>query len=257
MVHCIAHSRCQWKLVFCQTCQQEFRVEDSEMLAVGGSALHISKQNTSIVTIHCSFAVPDVIDYLSNTLPLHIRVELQELIGRSDTFTLSRILRSSPSLRVVKLTYFYFTVGELRELCDMLLSTPNSLEVINIRNTHNDREEYGDVDNDYESYVTIEGAYQHTSVLAHVLISSLDDVTRTVSVLTEYSNLGLHLTSIRIWKPCERIKGDVACQLAEALHDTATLKTWILFDQHFGMKSAIAIGKVVYRMYVPNKMCYR
>ena len=57
-----------------------------------------------------------------------------------------------------------------------------------------------------------------------------DDVTSTVSVLTENSKLGLHIAALRVGEPHESIDGDLACQLAEALCDATASKTSILIS---------------------------
>ena len=225
--YCIAHSHCQWKLA-----SGDISEELVTMLTAGGSALHISKQNTSIVGMNCHFKTPEVMKYLFSTLSLHIRVELQELTGGLfESSSLTRILRSSPSLKVVECLFTEFTVGDLSELCDLLASTSNTLEIITIRSNNDD------YDDDWsDSYVTIEGTYLHTSISVDIVISDVDDVSIALSVLNENSSLGLHLTAVRM---CEDIDGDLVCR---ALHDTTTLK--IL--EYIGTKDAAAIIQLIH-----------
>ena len=74
----------------------------------------------------------------------------------------------------------------------------------------------------------------------------MDDVTSAVSVLREYSILGLHFTTIQLQVPCKSIDGDLACRLAEALHDTTTLETLKVAHNLIGTKGARAIAKVIH-----------
>ena len=226
--YCIAHSHCQWKLVF----GDEITEEQVTMLTAGGSTLHISKQNTSIVSLKCFGEVTsEGMKYLFSTLPIHIRVELQELTGiLFKSSSLTRIIRSSPSLKVVEFIDTVFTVGGLRELCDLLASTS---KIIKIGRTDDD--EYTEW---LKSHVTIEGTYLHASISVdiHVVISNVDDVSIARSVLSKNSSLGLHLTAVRMR---DDIDVDLACR---ALHDTTTLKTL----GYIGTKDAAAIIKLIH-----------
>ena len=200
--YCIAHSHCWWGLTF----ESGITEEDINMLALGGNK---SRQTTSI----------------SST-------DLPRLLVST--------LRLLPSLKALEWSFAMLSLGGLRELCDLLASTTNSLEIVNITGTYH-------YDDHKPSYVTIEGKYQHTLVFVHVLISSVDDVTGTVSVLTENSNLGLHITAIRImeekWESMDR--EDLVCRLAEALHDTKTLKKLTLKYCPIEMKEAMAVVKLI------------
>ena len=229
--YCIAHSHCQWMLVF-EAFSNDITEEHVTMLTVGGSALHISKQNSTIVGMNCR---GDVMVNLFSTLQLHIRVELQELIGIIfESSSLTRIIRSSPSLKVVECRFTEFTVGDLQELCDLLASTSNTLEIIKIRNAGDDHDDYTDWSS---SHVTIEGTYLHTSISVDIAISDVHDVSIALSVLNENSSLGLHhLTAVRVLGD---IDVDLVCR---ALHDTTTLKTL----EYSGRKDAAAIIKLIH-----------
>jgi len=226
--YCIAHSHCQWKLLF----DGEDMV-NVNMLTAGGSAVPLSKQNSFIVSMNLEESTPELMEYLFNTLLLHIRVELQELIGYTcDPLSLTKIVRLSPSLKVLELTWTKFTVRDLRELCDLLVSTSNSLEIIKVR-APNDGE---------TSSMTIEGRYRLTSVSVDIVISNVDDVTNVVSVLTENSNVGLHITAIRM-----HMDSGQTCQIAKSLHGTTTLKVLNVYDETDpnGIKDVLAIAKLI------------
>jgi len=246
--YCIAHSHCQWRL---SLNVGTIQIDDVIMLTLGGSSLHISKQNTSIVSIDIvSDTHPTPIEALTcllDTLPLHIDVKVQELTLTHCEVNLPRLIRVLlPHLKVVKWWDIMLTVEELRELCDLLSSASISLDIISSMGH-----------NDYcsgMSYATIEGKSQHTSVSVDIEIFSVDDVTNTVSLLTENSNLGLHLTAVTInstdslyfiFHPREVVDGDLACQLAETLHDTTTLKTLELVNHPIGTKGAMGIAKLL------------
>ena len=67
-----------------------------------------------------------------------------------------------------------------------------------------------------------------------------------LSVLRENTNLGLHITAIKICSDlCDGV-GDLACRLAEALHDTTTLKTFKLINQPIGTEGAMAIANLLH-----------
>jgi len=69
----------------------------------------------------------------------------------------------------------------------------------------------------------------------------MDDVISTVSILTE----NWDFTSLQL-DICESIDSDLACRLAEALHNTSTLKELELVDHPIGTKGAIAIVKLMH-----------
>jgi len=210
--YCIAYSNCQWKLVLRRTTEEHVK-----LLCLGGSGLHVSKQNTSIISIDFAFEVPGSHNYglpaltcLFDTLHLHIRVDLKEVICELDFPGLIRRLGMLlPSLKILlwRVGSHLLSVEDLRELCHLLASTPNNLQIINIG--HYDYQD-GDSDDEPEDYldddmypedppyVNVGGTYQHTSVSVDIRISSVDDVTSTVSVLSENSHLGLHITAIKI-----------------------------------------------------------
>ena len=250
--YCIAHSHCQWMLVFDTNNDgyDDITEEHVTMLTVGGSALHISKQNSTIVGMHCR---GDVMVNLFSTLQLHIRVELQELIGDYLKFSsLTRIVRSSPSLKVVECTDTIFRVEDLRELCDLLASTSNTLKVIKIRRSDVYYYDYNDdvdvdVDDCSYSYMTIEVTYLHTSisVLVDIEIYNVDSVFSALSVLNDNSSFGLHLTAVKI---CENIDGDLVCR---ALHDTTTLKTL----EYIGTKGTAAIIQLIHNCKSLESVC--
>ena len=247
--YCIAHSHCQWKLVFYVTITEE----DAKMFTVGGSALHISKQNASIVS-----ATPDVLLCLFDTLPPSFCVDLQEVDGAgwdayyptlikrhpsslkviiitglnaTDSHSLIRTLSVLPSVKVLELRLTAVTVGAFRELCDLLASTSHSLKRIKITE-----------DDNFPVYecisVTIEGTYQHTSVSADVVISSVDDASSIAAVLRENSNLGFHFAVISMHNLCGNIDG---CQLADALHDTATVRRLNVSHNPLGVKDVVTL----------------
>ena len=251
--YCVAHSHCQWRLDFWKTITEE----DAEMFTVGGSALHISKQNTSIVS-----ATPDALMCLFDTLPPNFCVDLQEVNGlmmfredvyfptvikrlrlhpsslkviiigwlnATDSHSLIRTLSVLPSVKVLELSSTAVTVGAFRELCDLLASTSHSLKRIKI--TEDDPE--------YECFsVTIEGTYQHTSVSADVVATSVDDASSIAAVLRENSNLGFHFTVIGMHNLCGNIDG---CQLADALHDTTTVRRLDLSHNPLGVKDVMTL----------------
>ena len=244
--YCIAHSHCQWKLVF----NDEITMENVEMLNEGGSVLHISNHDTSIIVGITLRFEPDtmppdkLLASLFHTLSLHFRVNLQELI--EDYYLCGSCLRVVignwrllQSLKVLRL--MRITVDDFRKLCELLASTSklNGLEIIKTRYNLED----------YElSYVTVEGTYQHTSVSLDIVMFSEDDITGTASVLTENSKLGLHFTAIRMWRPdpCEGIYDDQGCQLVRALHDSTLLKTFKLVDHPIGTTGAMAVAKLLH-----------
>ena len=169
---------------------------------------------------------------------VHIYKSLDEVDVRDDKGTCHPHMLLPPSLKEFEWTYygarFMISMEELKELCDLLASTSNSLEIVKVRAKIEDDGYF------YDSYVTIEGTYQHTSVSVDVK-TSVDDVISAVSVL---ANLGLHFTVIRLRKS---IDGNLACQLADALHNTTTLKTLELYVSHpDGTKGATGIGKLVH-----------
>ena len=273
--YCIAHSHCPWSLMFNETITRE----DVNMLTLGGSTLHISKQNASIVSIKCStgynsMCTSDVApeELAFKILPINFHVDLEELIGffsdtdfHTDFQSLIRLLRLCPSLKVFQWEEIAAIncVGDLRELCDLLASPSNSLEMIRIAEAHyNDCEDddhyfncsnccvYHADDDDDEwqvksmTCVTIEGTYQHTSVSVDVHISSMNDITHTVSVLRENSNQ-LHFTAFRL-HGCYWFDSDLACRFAEALHDTTTLETLKIYHNPIGTEGAMAIAKLIH-----------
>ena len=250
--YCIAHSNCQWKLVFQGTTEEQVK-----LLTAGGSALHISEQNTSVVSIQFRSIYPATMTCLFDTLHLHIRVDLQELIGEVDFPGLIRRLRRlPPSLKVLTWTARsdLLSVEDLRELCVLLASSAHNLKIIKIGH---DTDGDGDYDADDHrnlnctfiypedpSYLTIEGTYQHTSVSVDVRVTDVDDVTSSESVLTENSNLGLHFTAFKIWG--QLCKSDLACRLAEALHGTVMLKTLKVIHCLFETKDVMALVKLLH-----------
>ena len=239
--YCIAHSHCQWKVAF----DDEITKENIQLLKEGGSELHISNHDTSIVGITLRFQPdtmpPDeLLASLFHTLSLHFRVNLQELI--EDYYYLCgsylRVVignwRLLQSLKVLSL--MRITVDDFRELCELLASTSNRLKIINTGLNS---------DSSGPSYVTIEGTYQHTSVSVDVHIDSVDEVTATLSVLS-HSDLGLHITAIRIYNQIWNHFDDRACQLARALLDSTMLKSLHLIDHPVGTTGAKAIAKLIH-----------
>ena len=235
--YCIAHSHCQWKLVF----YDDIREEDIKMLTVGGSTLIFSKQHSSIVSVRFScrrsVITPEVLACLFETLPLHIHFELQELIGyKCELEVLTAIItpRVVQCLKVLQWKSTDISVKNFREVCGLLTSTSSdSLEIIKLSSSHVL----------CGPHVSIEGA-QHSSVSMDVRVSCVEDVTSTVYTLRENYSLRLHLTAISLLNFCGSI--DETCQIAEALHDTASLRQLNFSGNPIGTKGALTLAKVIH-----------
>ena len=229
--YCIAHSHCQWKLVF----DDEITKENVQLLNEGGSVLHISKHDIVGITLRFqpdTMPTDKLLASLFHTLSLHFRVNLQELIEDyyySCGSYLKVVIGNWTLLQSLKvLSLMRITVDDFRELCELLASTSNGLEIIKTGL---------DSDSSGPSYVTIEGTYQHTSVSVDVQIDSVDEVTATLSVLSDNSNLGLHITAIRIYnqmyngiddRACHPVGTTVAMAIAKLIHNSKSLEEVII-----------------------------